>query len=742
MTKKNFLLGKGERLVEPVDVRSFGGPKIPPYTFSEAKGRIIPMLKAASTALDTLDLAACPSDQAVATITLNPDYIAKSYYPSNLFHAAGITPVGSRPIRITPEKRSAGKEAKEAISTELFVMGTRSAFRNWANSVSTWQQTTEGASELVTIEKIAAPAPPEKLIKESFDTKSSVYEVILHSDELRGENFFIPKFREYLKTMGINAGLERRFYAGGLCFLQLDIPADKVTEVAKFTIVRAVRHMPPLRMLQPAIRTNGASAGVVTLPLDGPLDANIRVAIFDGGLPANHPVTKWATPIDAIGVGPSKPELLQHGVGVTSAFLFGHLKPGEVAARPYAKLDHYRVIDDAPGQNRYELFEILGRIHNVLTTSKYDLVNLSLGPQLPITDTEVHAWTAVLDEYLANGECLTTIAVGNDGEGDAEIAANRIQVPADCVNALSVGSANSPDEKWTRAPYSSVGPGRSPGLVKPDLVAFGGAIERPYLVLHDTMAPKLMPTGGTSFAAPEALRLAAGIRAHLGVALSPLAIKALLVHTSEASEIPHNEIGWGRMAQRIDNVLLCADDTVRVVYQGTVTASKYVRVPIPMPEAELKGMVTITATLCYATKVDPHHPGNYTRAGLEPFFRPNKDVKNNPEARHASTKSFFGKNRPGMTEDELRRDAWKWENCQHASNRFRADTLKSPVFDIHYNARAESHNDTLSQELNYAMIVTVKAPKMTDLYDQVLRRYRSQLEALSSVIEVPIQLKK
>ena len=69
-----------------------------------------------------------------------------------------------------------------------------------------------------------------------------------------------------------------------------------------------------------------------------------------------------------------------------------------------------------------------------------------------------------------------------------------------------------------------------------------------------------------------------------------------------------------------------SDDTVRVIYQGKVTASKYVRARIPVPDVAFKGMVIIKATLVYATEVDPHHPGNYIRAGLEVSFRPDKDV--------------------------------------------------------------------------------------------------------------------
>jgi hypothetical protein len=739
MNKRNFLLARGERLAHTIEVKSGGGEKQPPYSFAEARTRIAPMLANVVKRLDALPDDACPDDQAVATMTLNPEYIAKSHFPSELIRSVGLTSVGSRPKRVTPEKRSRDREPEEVVTTELFLMGPRRAFRRWSERIGSWRQDTDGASQLPSIEEVGIPAPREKLIHVD-DAKTDVFEVVLHASEDDGENIYLPLFKKYLESIGIRAPLKRRFYAGGVCFVELEAPRNKMREVATFSLVRAIRPMPPLRMLRPAIRTAGVGSDVVELPKEGPVDPKIRVAIFDGGLPAKHPLTKWATPIDAPGVGAEDDTLLRHGVGVTSAFLFGHLQPNKPASRPFAALHHYRVVDTVPGQDPYELYEVLDRIQTVLSSSRYDFISLSLGPELPIDDTEIHPWTAVLDQHLANGECLAVVAVGNGGEGDETIGANRVQVPADCVNALAIGSADSPGATWARAGYSSVGPGRSPGLIKPDLVSFGGSTARPFLVVRMKEPPKIEPTGGTSFAAPATLRMAAGVRAHLGSSLSPLAIRALLVHCAEPANIPHTEIGWGRLARHLEDIIVCDDDTVRVVYQGSVSASKYIRAPIPVPAEELEGMVKIKATLCYATDVDPHHPGNYTRAGLDIVFRPNKDVFANDKAQHPASKNFFGKDRPRVTEDELRRDAWKWENCLHAENSYRGRSLDAPVFDIHYNARAEGHGTRRSHQLKYALIVSVKAKRVSDLYDRIVRRYRNQLEALVPLIEIPVRV--
>ena len=713
MAKRNFLLGRGERLTEPVVVKSGPPNKVPPYTFSEAKTRLAPMLNAAVQHIEALPDQACPDGQAVASVTMNPEYIAKSYYPHELFRAAGLTPVGSRPRRITPDKRSKGRLPEPALTTEFFVMADKATFRSWRRSLPNWVSETSGASDLVSIEQISAPTAGEKIKGHLARKGDAVLEVVLHADALAGDRFVVAAFQQYLRGLGVDSALDHRFYAGGLCFIELDAPLELATQIANFSVVRALREMPSLRMLRPTVRTAGLPSVAVALPTEPAIDTSLRVAIFDGGLPDDHAITAWATPIDATGVGRRFPEFTKHGVGVTSAFLFGHLEPGMPVPRPYANVDHYRVLDAEPGQDRHELYEVLERIDRVLNTSEYDLVNLSLGPQLPIEDDDVHAWTAVLDDRLSRTDTLATIAVGNDGEGDAILGHNRIQVPSDCVNALAVGACDRPDKGWKRAPYSSVGPGRSPGLIKPDLVDFGGSMQRPFLVISDQNDGLLDATGGTSFAAPALLRLGAGIKAHIGSNIGLLGTRTLLIHTAELGELEMKEVGWGRVARHLDEILMSDDDTIRVIYQGKISPAKYLRAAISLPDGQLKGYVEITGTLCFKSLTDPHHPGNYTRAGLEVTFRPHDGKFRDDEQLHANTATFFSK--PGGTgeEEELRRDAWKWENCLHSRRRFLGKSLSNPCFDIHYNARLEGRNFAPDQQLPYALAVTVRAKSLT-----------------------------
>lgn len=740
MAKQNFLLGRGERLTEPVTVRSGGGPKQAPYTFGEARTRLTPMLTTAVGSLDELPDDACPHDEAILSLTLNPEYIAKSYFPMELLRDVGMDVVGSRPRKVTPQKRSRDRVPSETVTTELFARGSRSAFRRWSESLPNWSSTRRSAEELVSIEEISAPNPRAKIKGGLPDEGTLAMEVVLHANGIEGEIELLDAFGRFLEARGISRDFGRRFYARGLCFIEIDGPSEQAEEIATFSSVRALRRMPDLRVLRPTVRTVAIPTTSPTLPDEPPISDQTRVAVFDGGVPDEHPITQWVTPYEIEGMSPASPALLEHGVAVTSAALFGHLDPQNPFPRPFAAIDHYRVVDEDPGQNVHELYEVLERIEGVLSEHEYDFINLSIGPYLPIEDDDVHAWTAVLDDRLSRSHTLAMIAVGNDGESDAATGLNRVQVPSDCVNALAIGACDTTDANWVRASYSSVGPGRSPGLVKPDLVGFGGSLARPFIVLGPETSPTLTTTAGTSFATPSVLRMGTGVRAHFGADLGHLAIRALLVHMAETSDLDLHEVGWGRCAQDLNDIVLCADDEYRVVYQGEISPAQYVRVKVPMPPAQISSMVNIKATVCYKSQTDPHHPGNYTQSGLEIAFRPHDGKFSRDDQLHPNTTSFFGSVQSGATEDELRRDAWKWENCLHATKRMRGRSLRNPVFDLHYNARLEGRNFAPDATLPYALIVSVKARGVADLYDQIVRAYATQLEPLRPTLEIPVQV--
>jgi hypothetical protein len=358
---------------------------------------------------------------------------------------------------------------------------------------------------------------------------------------------------------------------------------------------------------------------------------------------------------------------------------------------------------------------------------------------LAIDDDDVHAWTAVLDQLFADGTTLPTIAVGNTGEEDWPSGNARIQSPSDCVNALSVGGCDRVGSGWKRASYSSIGPGRSPGIVKPDGLAFGGSSKEPYWVLNAEKPGSAMPITGTSFAAPTALRTALGLRAHFGSALTPLAIKALLLHTCDDGGHDRAEVGWGRIPAEVDAIALTDDHSAHIVYQGELRPAGWVRMQIPIPADQLTGNVEIAATFCFATLTDPQDPLNYTRSGLEVRFRPHDKKRKSPKQQHADSDSFFQAKDIYVEEVDLRADAHRWETTLHKARNMRATGLRNPVFDVHYSARIGGRNATSADKIPYALVITVTSKKTRDLYNKVLQRYPTILEPLKPIVEIPVR---
>jgi hypothetical protein len=745
--EKNFLLGRGERLTRPVDVPSGGGDKNPPYTFEVARGRVAAKLHDATTALFQVPRDAAPSDEVVAVITMHPRYIAKSDFPTRLFSAVGLRAIGSRSRSITPESWGVERHPEHALTEDIFVAGKRRALGEWASDVRSWTKYHEAAEFLAHVEDISAFEAKDKVRGLPVDRKEGLLEVVLHN---AGDAAIVESFVDYAEHHGGHPLVTRRRDVRGLTFIPVHAEFSRAEELARFTFVRVARGMPTLRPLPTAL-TRSLRTGGVTLPKDPAADPSIRVAVFDGGLPgtSRSPLRPWVTYIEPEGIGPAVPEYEDHGLAVTAALLFGPLSDGTPQA-PICRIDHVRVIDQSSGSGPDTMYiDVLDRITDYLDAhaNYYEFVNISLGPQMPVADDEVTAWTAALDQRWAHGKVLATVAAGNDGELDALSGLNRVQPPADAVNALAVGAATCSGSAWARASYSCVGPGRMPGVVKPDGVAFGGSESEPFTVLaaRPTLSREYLQ--GTSFASPFVLRSGVGVRAQLGRELLPLTIKALLIQRADPGSHSRVEVGWGRFETDLERLITCDDDEGIIIYQGLLPVGQHLRAPIPLPTGSLSGHVYVTATLAIGPEVDPEHPGSYTRSGLEVSFRPHSgkftEYENGRRSAHPKTRSFFSAAHIfAGAEFELREDGHKWEPSLRHTEKLRAASLREPCFDIYYHHRESATKAGAPQPIPYALVVGIKAPSVTDLYNRLVRTYANILIPIQPRLRIPVRTTK
>jgi hypothetical protein len=591
--------------------------------------------------------------------------------------------------------------------------------------------------EFAQLETIAPMTEEDRL--RAGDPSARVFEVGLHLLPDQSSAEALAEFAAHATTCGFAINDRHLFETGGLVFLALEGDANGLLKLARYSLVRVVRPMPKLRGVRPATRS-GSLKIPFTMPTQAPLSREPRVAVLDGGLPTHHVLEPYVRRyFESDPAADDVTEYLEHGLGVTSALLFGPITPGQAAERPFAAVDHYRVLDMvSDAEDPYELYRTLAHVETVLLSRQYQFINLSLGPDLPFDDSDVHAWTAVIDSNLDDGETLLAVAAGNNGNRDAATGLNRIQVPADGVNALAVGASDSVGATWDRAYYSAVGPGRVPGRRKPDLVAFGGAPADYFHHAGPGAAPTLVTNFGTSFAAPLALRSAIGIRAIMGDEVHPLTAKALLIHSCDLGESHDpNHVGWGRVCTDLGALVTCDEHSARIIYQGKLAPGKFLRAPLPLPEEELTGMVNVRATFCFASPVDPQDASAYTKAGLIVRFRPHED-KLEEDAEHAATHSLFPASEL-RTEAELRTDLGKWETVLHGKHNFRGSSLRRPVFDIHYNARDAGGPASRAENIPYALVVTVSAPKFQNIHQAILRAHAA-LQVIEPRVQVPVSI--
>lgn len=720
----NFLLGKGERLMDTIIHNTGGGDKYHPYTLEECRERLYPQLASSIDSLSQLPELARPNSYMTMKFILHPTYLAKSYFPMDFFKFYNLRVLGSKEDLIQPKKWIPTKQDKLASTLSIYVAGQEDQFDFLLQSIDSHSVN----EQLKLFEQISLFKKDEKLkgLSDSID-QDTACEVVLHASESHSDQFVIDGFRNYLKSLDIDSDLSRKNTIGSLTFVPIKIKNNDQKDLFQYSFLRVLRRMPKLRMAD----INKTDSFQITLPSKiSPLSTSFRASIIDGGYIPNNNLRNLVAIKEVESSKPtSKSE--QHGTMVASSFLFGPIQEGQPLSQPPAGVDCWSVYS----QDGYELVTTLANVKKALLESDNELVNLSLGPRIPVDDDEVNNWTATIDSILSKGKHLLTVAVGNDGERDTETQLNRIQPPSDCVNALSIGSYRNTQESFERASFSCIGKGRSPGVVKPDLVELGGETE-PFNVLAGTQAGIVVPGTGTSFSAPYALRKAAIIKATMLEEITPIGLKALLIHSTEkSSNHSVEELGWGRLPRDIREILTTEDNQVTIMYQGELMPKRKFKMPIPLTEATkaLGGSLKIKATLAYFTETDPAHPFSYTRSGVKLGFyqgyRQNANGETVPDRY-----DFISSANYKSSEQDLRTGFAMWENVIKQEKRVNdVARLKDPFFILHYVPRFESHDFDPQENLKFSFLITLESKLDKQLYNRIVSEY-TMLE--------PIQLRE
>lgn len=766
---RRSLLLYGERLTSEVDrVSAGGGEKFHPFTVQEARAALAPQVEELGERLESLS-ESLRGPRVVFQTTLLPNYLAASYFPSQLFAQVDLIPIGSRTARAPYVTKTTERE--DAPTKSVIVAGTADSVRRLESLVAFGGRDRSERAAVEQFREIAEIRLPttEEVVGTARDAAEQPaelpeWEAVLHPGaSSRGASLVPIDDATFAKWTRLVASLDGeviesyRRTVGGLTFVPVRLPGAALADAAQFNPLRSLRPFPTMRPIPGILR---ATAHRVMPPAVVTPETDTRVAVFDGGVDTSHGMFPTCTPYDEA-TEASQSDLVAHGSAVTGGVLYGNIRPGRDLANPACHIDHYRVLPLADPRRDPDAYWVLDRIEEVLANAHYPVVNLSLGPSISVEDmAEPNRWTSTLDQIAYERDVLFVVAAGNNGEEDATTGLDRVQVPADMANGVSVGACDeiAPVKPWNRSSYSAVGPGRAGSRVQPTGVQFGGGGATPIVVLAGDGT--LHETAGTSFAAPLVAHSLAGLIGRLGRArATPNVCRAFAVHLAERHpqcDDLVNDVGHGRFVPNFEDALACEENEILLLYADRIERNEVQALTLPLPLGVDTGYVELAWTFSVIAPTEPTQSTEYTQATLEPVFRPHDQKFNltngsrrvliNVAEEAERVADLFAQgftasavpasfSMPGITgtEDE-RREAGKWETLRHFTRRFQAKSLRNPRLELTYLAREAGLLVGVVPPLDYALVLSIRARSGLNLYERTLAEF-PQLSPLDVALQ-------
>ena len=777
------LLGGGEQLARDARPVRNPGDKFHPQNLGEVRRSLGPIAREMHERTRSLD-SQLRGERVVIEATLLPNYLAASYHPEELRSDADLVPIGTRNARGTLRTQ---KQAKENAPTKTLLLAATDRSLERLDQLLNDEEVRADEKvldDLVKLQGLALPGEQRVITRrgdeERDDNDTLTWEAVLHpaiaadgrlSDRVQG-----LVMRRWKKLVEDHDGRVHSDYVrrvGNLTFMPVTLRRGAVDAIAAFNPLRVLRPMPTMRSV-PADNLRRVEPAAPIVPPAVTTPPPQRVAVFDGGA-GSHPLLDPFVAHGDLTSSDPDPEDEAHGTLVTSALLYGHLKAGAPTSPPPAQVDHFRILP-RPSHVSYEdeAYWVMDQIVNQIeSTNQWKIVSLSYGPDEPVDeDSEPNRFTAEIDRLAYDRDITFLVAAGNLREEErgmrSPLGLDRVKAPADGVNAIGVGScAEPPPAPPERCDYSCWGPGRHGLRLAPLGVAFGGN-QNGQQFFGAGPDGSYQAGSGTSYATPNTARALAALmnelpREHHHVNV----LRAFGAHFAEPpAERDFDAVGYGRFPEDYGAHLDCPDGTVTVLITDTLERSQTQAYPLPLPTDGLEGRLKLRWTVSFVTPVDPEDAAEYTLAGVETAFRPNinkyrlepphpragraKDVDLiadkdliNERGRAGWQLSKNSKTRSGtaLRSEHVRRDAGLWETVVRYETGALASSLNRPEVWLTYYERAQGQlvprRD--AAQLDVAVLMTVEAPKVPDLYERV--RAQADFQALSPIVAtVPVSV--
>ena len=761
--QRRLILANGEQYVKPIEKHTGAQPPEMPRSYGDARTLVKNELTNSLAAVAALSPLKKFDDEAILCLRLHPDMTAKSYDPQGIFSLVReLTNVGSRNYRIATNEVAKTNRIEKLIKKQLesqifdttgrmvFIRSTDAGFRRLLTILDQAESSLPKPfkEEIQRIERFNLLRADEQILGIPDNWTEGRVELVLHPSR-HSENEQTHFLDELFRTQG---GLSKRpnvaFYSNGPLFVSCFLNRN---------LLNSLLDANPLRTAHPLVfggfeNLRAATSFPAPPPPTGKTRSKIVVGMFDGGIAESHPLLQGHAVEDAsLSIQtPAYPDGILHGTAVAGALLYGPLNDHDTKTplpSPLVSVVSIRTLptSDLSDIDLYEAIDVIERA--VPARKDIKVFNVSFGPHGPILDDMISRFTFALDHLAATQKVTFCVAVGNCGDEGPDLG--RIQSPSDLVNGLGIGAYTVRNGKSVHAPYSCRGPGRECGKIKPDAVAFGGCDQLPIHLVSSTPGFKLLESG-TSFSSP----IVAAICAQAAEGFdhgSALLARALVIHTSNHPiGNPDDELGHGIVPTTIEQILNCERNLVSIIFQGEITAKRYIKLPILLPpKFSAKGTIEISWTVVGLPTVAANHPSDYTAMCIEDTFYPNSQrFTFSPPKRKITTgvaskpkklnevsdaneikaliadgwkKSALPNSDSGnqYASEPEQRAQYKWETIVRRSKSKKTSSVHQPFLVLHAVPRHGA-----SGKLSYAAIVTVSVPQFSgNLYEEVIRSF-------------------
>lgn len=733
MSDKKPIIAFGEFYTEPLKKNVTGGEKKRPYEYGEAREKILNNINTIRESIETKKEIFL--DEKILCIRMEPDFEAKSYIPNSFIYKIENTDiVGGRKFKINDKDKSKLyfiRTDVKGINNLYDIINNNSEYNN-----KSWR------NDICSIHSLDLLKPEEKIMGIEDDWKYGNVEIVLHPLDKEYNNMM----ETFYNIIGIPKDkMKIKHYSNSYTFISLKCSIKNIEKIKKYNPLRSIHPLGDIKIINSNVESN-ININSISL-LEDNKKSSILVGVFDGGINENNRLLKnYSTAYNPIG-SPNNDQFMQHGTAVCGAILFGDLNNIQNKIQtPPVSIESYRVLPPND-KTDIELYDTIDIIEKVVEEKKnIKLFNISFGPSGAIIDDDINRFTYALDKLTYGNSKndknfinpLFVVAVGNDGNEEEPF--NRIQSPSDMVNGLGIGSYTYINDQKERANYSCVGPGREGAKIKPDILEFGGSIEKPFMLL-DSYSDNLLEAFGTSFATPLVVNKIGKLMASSNY-ITPHLARAILIHNAQNNQGNDKLYGHGFNIENVEDILECEYNRVTILYSGDILSGKTIKLPIFFPNIDLAdGKANITWTIATVVDTYANDTDAYTSSCIEDTFYPHSykytfmkknnknktcDIRNKEEVENLILDGYKKSSVPvsepykKKKESELKNKDLKWDTIIKKNKSKLCQNICDPFLTLH----AIGRNDSKLNTIKYFAIITIEIEKYNgSLYDNILQNY-------------------